>query len=85
VITTRTIDEGPGDFSRVFRDSLTAVKSITTELHQQNQNKKSFKTITADSSLLNSLELTVNSWPEKFPTHGVHGWNMMRLNIAVIN
>ena len=32
-----------------------------------------------------ALELTVNSWPEKFPTHGIHGWYMMRLNIAIIN
>lgn len=39
---------------------------------------------TALKKPLNSVELTVNSWPEKFPTHGVHRWNMMRLDIAVI-
>ena len=34
---------------------------------------------------LNREQLTVNSWPEKFPTHCIHGWNMVRLYIAVIN
>ena len=34
---------------------------------------------------LNREQLTINSWPEKFPTHCIHGWNMVRLYIAVIN
>ena len=34
---------------------------------------------------LNREQLTINSWPEKFPTHCIHGWNMVRLYIAVIS
>jgi hypothetical protein len=33
----------------------------------------------------NRVKLTINSRPEEFPAHGTDGWNVMRLNVTVIN